>query len=72
MTELERADADHLVMGAEILPIGKQLDGGALGILEGQRLRRSGQWIRADIAPDPFPRKMAADPVEIGMGCDLE
>jgi hypothetical protein len=50
VAELQRAGAKHLMVGAEILPFGEQLDRGALGIVESQHLPDARNGIAAHCA----------------------
>ena len=72
VAELERADAAHLVVRAEILPLREQVDCGALVVLEGEHLAHAGNGIVAQLALDAVLRELLGELVEIRIGRDLE
>ena len=67
VAELERADADHLVMLAEIAPLREQLDGRALRVLELQHLADARDRVVAQFVGNALVVQLPAHRGEVGI-----
>ena len=72
VSELERGDAGDRLMIAERARFVEQLDGGALGVLERQRLRRAGAGVALQLGADAVARELLLQVGKVGAGRDLE
>ena len=72
VAELERPDAVHLMVRAEIVPFREQVDGRALVVLEGQHPAHAGHGVVAQLAVDAVGRERLGELAEIGIRRDLE
>ena len=70
--ELERAGAETLMVGAQIFPFLEQLDGGALGVVEGQHLADARNRVAAQLAFDAVGRQFLGHVGDVRLGRDLE
>ena len=72
MSELERSDARHRRVLAEIAPVLEQLDGRALVVLEREHRADAREGIVAQFALDAVFRELARNLAEVGIRRDLE
>src|SRR3984893_1666859 len=72
MTELERTDAGHLLVLAEIAPVLEQLDGGSLVVGKREHLTDAGHGIIAQLAPNAVFRKLLCKIAEIRIWRDFK